>query len=256
VDANAAIDVKDALMEGMGVFGGETEEIVLQLCRREEPCCSPLGESEGVIECKSGADTSAVIAAPLGPRSVDSSDVLILDRIHVIAPRGAIEHGEISEGRGEEVSSIGVISNRTGLVVVPVIDNVQTEVPAVEDVRLIDVGEDVEHPALAMVGEAVRGERSGFLGIGELILVVCKRSGEDVTDLPGGEDVIDIMIVVECESDLLEMVVALDATCGLAGLLDGREQQRDQDRDNRDHHEQFNERKASFAMRSVHGDSP
>ena len=38
-------------------------------------------------------------------------------------------------------------------------------------------------------------------------------------------------IVVECESDLLEVIFALGATSGFAGLLNGREQQGDEDCD-------------------------
>jgi len=48
---------------------------------------------------------------------------------------------------------------------------------------------------------------------------------------------------VHGEAELLQVVGATDAVGGLAHLLHGRQQQADQDRDDRDHHQQFDQRK-------------
>ena len=48
------------------------------------------------------------------------------------------------------------------------------------------------------------------------------------------------------------MVLALGAAGRLAGRLHGRQQQRDQHADDRDHHQQLDERKARGAKRIVH----
>jgi hypothetical protein len=48
---------------------------------------------------------------------------------------------------------------------------------------------------------------------------------------------------VQCQANLVQVVLALRAPRRLARLLDGRQQQGDQDRDDRDHHQQFNQRK-------------
>ena len=47
------------------------------------------------------------------------------------------------------------------------------------------------------------------------------------------------------ERQLLEIVLALRLTPRLAGRLHGRQQQRDQDADDRNHHQQFDQRKSS-----------
>jgi hypothetical protein len=44
------------------------------------------------------------------------------------------------------------------------------------------------------------------------------------------------------ESDLVEVVTALDAGGGRADLLDGGEQQADEDGDDGDHHQQLDQR--------------
>ncbi len=47
------------------------------------------------------------------------------------------------------------------------------------------------------------------------------------------------------EPDLLDVVGALDAPGGLARGLDGREQESDQDRDDRDHHQKLDQSKTA-----------
>ncbi len=49
------------------------------------------------------------------------------------------------------------------------------------------------------------------------------------------------MVVVQCQAKLFQVVAALAAAGGFAGLLHGGQQQRDQDRDDRDHDEQFDQ---------------
>ncbi len=57
-----------------------------------------------------------------------------------------------------------------------------------------------------------------------------------------------VMIIVKRQPHLLHRVLALRPAGRFAGLLDSGEQQRNQDRDNRDHHQKFDERETiSFA---------
>jgi hypothetical protein len=60
------------------------------------------------------------------------------------------------------------------------------------------------------------------------------------------------VVIVQRQADLLEVVAALSAAGRLAGLLDGRQQQGDQDRDDRDDHEQFDERKRGPSVHARH----
>jgi hypothetical protein len=53
------------------------------------------------------------------------------------------------------------------------------------------------------------------------------------------------MVVVQREAELLEVVGALDAAGRLSGGLDGRQQQRNQDGDDRDHHQKLDQRKSA-----------
>lgn len=50
------------------------------------------------------------------------------------------------------------------------------------------------------------------------------------------------LVVLRGEGQLLEVARALDASCRLAGLLDRREKEGDEDTDNGDHHQEFDER--------------
>ena len=51
----------------------------------------------------------------------------------------------------------------------------------------------------------------------------------------------DIEIIVERQTELFQVVFALNATSRLAGLLYRRKQQGDQNRNNRNHDQQFDE---------------
>jgi len=58
---------------------------------------------------------------------------------------------------------------------------------------------------------------------------------------------------MQSQSDLLQLVLALRSTCRLTRLLHSRQQRRHKYRNNRDHHEQFNEREPSFPQTTSHG---
>jgi hypothetical protein len=60
------------------------------------------------------------------------------------------------------------------------------------------------------------------------------------------------MVHVERQPQILQVVVALHPPCRLAGGLDGRQQKSDHDSDDRDHHEEFNEREPRFSSSVSH----
>ena len=60
------------------------------------------------------------------------------------------------------------------------------------------------------------------------------------------------MVVVDGQADLLEVVDALRPPGRLAGRLHGGQQQGDQDRDDRDHHQELDEREAATKT-GLHG---
>ena len=72
----------------------------------------------------------------------------------------------------------------------------------------------------------------------------------------------DVVVVVQGDAELLQVVDALGATGGLAGRLDGGQEQGDQDGDDRDHHQQLDQREAAnvaaagLSMRSARQGSP
>ena len=57
------------------------------------------------------------------------------------------------------------------------------------------------------------------------------------------EHVEHIVIVVQSQANLLQIVFALGPSRSLTGLLDRREKQSNQNRDDRDHDQQFDQRK-------------
>ena len=66
-------------------------------------------------------------------------------------------------------------------------------------------------------------------------------------DIAGGEGIEDVVVVVESDADLFEVIFALGASGGFAGLLYGREQESDEDRDDGDDDEEFDECEAASA---------
>jgi hypothetical protein len=51
-------------------------------------------------------------------------------------------------------------------------------------------------------------------------------------------------MILECDADLPNVIHAFRAPCGLAGRLDSRQKQSNQDPDNRDDDEQLDQREA------------
>ena len=60
-----------------------------------------------------------------------------------------------------------------------------------------------------------------------------------------------IVVGLHRQADLLEIVFALRAASGLASLLNGRQEQGNQDGDDRDHHQQLDEREPALQLRPV-----
>src|SRR5262249_13844872 len=60
-----------------------------------------------------------------------------------------------------------------------------------------------------------------------------------------------VVVVVKRQADLLQVVAALGPGGRFADLLDGGEEQSDQDRDDRDHHQQLDERETSTSGRQA-----
>jgi hypothetical protein len=60
---------------------------------------------------------------------------------------------------------------------------------------------------------------------------------------------VDFFVVVQCQTKLFQVVLALSSACRLACLLDSGQKQSHQDGDNRNHHQQLNERKRIQPMR-------
>src|SRR5262249_16218412 len=81
------------------------------------------------------------------------------------------------------------------------------------------------------------------------------RGGGSEVESPRREAHVRVVIVVQGQRDLLEVVGALRASGGLAHLLDSGEQQADEDRDDRDHHQQLDQRE-SFPDEPAHGYLP
>jgi hypothetical protein len=63
----------------------------------------------------------------------------------------------------------------------------------------------------------------------------------------GRQVLVGVVVVVGGQAELLEVIGALRSRRGLAHLLHGGQEQRDQDGDDRDHHQQLDEREATFA---------
>ena len=55
------------------------------------------------------------------------------------------------------------------------------------------------------------------------------------------------MVILKSDPELLEIVLALRAAGRLAGLLYGRQQKGYENRDDGDHHQQFDDRESTFA---------
>jgi hypothetical protein len=101
-----------------------------------------------------------------------------------------------------------------------------TQIKLIVERLLIDVGEDGD------------GRDDVLHGIGQVPGRAVHAIGVDV---PGRENVVHIVVVVTGQADVVEIVAALSATGGFACLLHGRQQERDENGDDGDHHQQFDE---------------
>jgi hypothetical protein len=63
---------------------------------------------------------------------------------------------------------------------------------------------------------------------------------------------VGVVVVVDGNPNLLEIVFALHAPSRFPGLLNGREQNRHEDGDDRDDDQEFDEREASATNRNGH----
>src|SRR5262249_7865212 len=96
------------------------------------------------------------------------------------------------------------------------------------EVLLFVVGHQQGHPAPVGVPTLVRRGVVGLLG--------------GVLDA-GGQAAVGVVVVVQGDAHLFEVVGALGAVGGVADLLHGRQEQRDQDADDGDHHQQLDQGK-------------
>ena len=60
------------------------------------------------------------------------------------------------------------------------------------------------------------------------------------------------MVIVQSQTNLLQIVFALCPSGGFARVLDGRQKQRYQDGDDCDHDKQFDQRESNAIMTKVH----
>jgi hypothetical protein len=74
---------------------------------------------------------------------------------------------------------------------------------------------------------------------------------EDVRSGRVGKFLVAVVIVVHGDPQLLQIVLAGRPVGGLAHLLDGGDKQPDQDRNDRNHHQQFNQREARASEESL-----
>ena len=69
-----------------------------------------------------------------------------------------------------------------------------------------------------------------------------------LNEVPSGKTPLDAVVIVQSETDLLEVVRALCTTGGLAPRLHGREQERDEHGNDGDDHQQLDQREAATRM--------
>ncbi len=89
------------------------------------------------------------------------------------------------------------------------------------------------------------GEQEDVEGYGTKLRRVLLRGGSGPIQESRGEGQMRRFVIVAGERDLLEVVPALRAASGFAGLLDGREQEADENRDDGNDDEQLNERESA-----------
>ena len=77
-----------------------------------------------------------------------------------------------------------------------------------------------------------------------------------LVDVPGRQLAERVVVGVQGDPDLLQVVLALRPGRGVPHLLDGGQEQPDQDGDDRDHDEKFDQREPAAMASSGHGGSP
>src|SRR5262249_44631962 len=117
-----------------------------------------------------------------------------------------------------------------GRVRVPDIDVAQ-----LGEVVLLDVREDAGDPAPP--GGGVGPAAPGALALRPAVVRVEQVDRAAVA----GQRVEHVVVAVAGDGQLLDVVAALHTGGGLADLLDGRQEQPDQDRDDRNHHQQLDQ---------------
>ena len=101
---------------------------------------------------------------------------------------------------------------------------VQALVVLLVDVVLLEVRQNVRHPAHAHRTRGTRPQVARQAAVG-------------------------VVVVVHCQANLLQVVLAGTAGGGLAHFLHGRQQQADEDRNNRDHHQQLDQSESAARRR-------
>ena len=179
---------------------------------------------------------------------------------------------QASPAQGEDASALGIEPTRSvrqprhpAIRTGSVLGAENLAGPAGRNQQLVDVGVRgavVRGHELAHHGESQPGVGVLFVRLGEVVLLVQVvlfniREQENrlvrpalgaaagaVGHAAGWEAAVGIVVVVQCDSQLAQVVLALRAARRLARLLHGRQQQGDQDRDDRDHDQQLDQGEA------------
>src|SRR5262249_49807778 len=101
---------------------------------------------------------------------------------------------------------------------------IQVQAVLLVQVILLDVGQDVDEPAVPPAGTG------------------------DAVAAPEGKFAEGVVVAVTGDGELVEVVAALDAGGGVANLLDGGDEQADEDGDDGDHHQQLDQREGGTAL--------
>ena len=113
---------------------------------------------------------------------------------------------------------------------------------------LLDVGENLVHPTGSLPGRNV-----GRPAVGRRAAAVAAEA-RPIRPLvsPGGEELVHIVMILERDANLLQIVHALRSSGRLAGGLDRRKKQGDQDADDRNHDQQLDQRKGQPAFHNMY----
>ena len=136
--------------------------------------------------------------------------------------------------RGEALAANQHASRRVGAVAEPVHD-------------LRSLGDDrlhlLEHRGLFELRQELADPRCANPGIAAPVFAV--GIGIDGIDRPRRKRIRSLVVIVQRQPELFELVLAFRTAGRFTGLLHGGKQHRDQNRDDRNHDEQFNESKTA-----------